>query len=117
MNWNTGPSLVAYYLALSIHELASRIASDQRDTFRNVPLTFLSEDYSIIQRAITLLRNQEELTKLWTCLNVTREQMESSWEDWIRAYEERLWGGNGRQHNLIARDDLIYIFWNFFEGL
>ena len=113
-------SLVAYYLALSIHELASRIASDQQDifsTFNNVPLTFLSEDYSIIQRAITLLRNQEELTKLWTCLDVTREQMESSWGDWIRAYEERLWGGNERQHNSVARHDLIDIFRNFFEGL
>ena len=113
-------SLVAYYMALSIHELASRIASDQQDTFStfdNVPLTFLSEDYSIIQRAITLLRDQEELTKLWTCLNVTREQMESSWGNWIDTYEQRLWGGNERQHNSIARRDLIHIFRNFFEGL
>ena len=67
-------------MALSIHELASRIASGQQDTFStfdNVPLTFLSEDYSITQqRAITMLRNQKEPTQLWTCLNVTREQME-----------------------------------------
>ena len=117
-------SLVAYYMALSIHELASRIASDQQDMLDaisvfnlKVPLTFLSEDYSIIQRALTLLRDQEELTKLWTCLNVTREQVESLWGNWIRAYEERLWGGNERQRNLIARDDLIDIFRNFFEGL
>ena len=113
-------SLVAYYMALNIHELASRIASDQQDTFStfdNVPLTFLSEDYSIIQRAITMLRDQKELTQLWTCLNVTREQMESSWGDWIRAYEKWLWGGNERQHNSIARHDLIDIFRNFFEGL
>ena len=110
-------SLVTYYMALSIHELASRIASGQQDTFNNVPLTFLSENYSITQRAITMLRNQKEPTQLWTCLNVTREQMESSWGDWIRAYEERLWGGNERQHNSIARHDLIDIFRNFFEGL
>ncbi len=117
-------SLVAYYMALNIHELASRIASDQQDMLNaisvfnlKVPLTFLSEDYSIIQRAITLLRNQEELTKLWTCLNVTREQMESSWGNWIRAYEKWLWGGNELQHNSIARHDLIDIFRNFFEGL
>ena len=117
-------SLVAYYMALSIHELASRIASGQQDmqdaisAFNlNVPLTFLSEDYSIIQRAIALLRDQEELTKLWTCLDVTRKQMESSWGDWIRAYEERLWGGNERQRSLRARDDLINIFRYFFEGL
>ena len=101
-------------MALSIHELASRIASGQQDRSKNVPLTFLSEDYSIIQRAIALLRDQEELTKLWTCLDVTREQMESAWGDWISAYEERLWGGNGRQHHSIARDDLIDIYRNFF---
>jgi hypothetical protein len=113
-------SLVAYYMALSIHELASRIASDQPDpfsTFNKVPLTFLSEDYSITQQAITMIRNQKEPTQLWTCLNVTREQMESSWRHWIRAHEERLWGGNERQRNLIARHDLIDIFRNFFEGL
>ena len=110
-------ALVAYYMALDIHELASRIASDQQDGCKNVPLTFLSEDYSIIQRAITLLRNQEELTKLWTCLNVTRQQMESSWGNWIRTYEQPLWGGNERQHNSRARHDLINIFRNFFEGL
>ena len=117
-------SLVAYYMALSIHELASRIASDQPDMLDaisvfnlKVPLTFLSEDYSITQQAITMIRNQKEPTQLWTCLNVTREQMEDSWEDWIRTYEERLWGGNERQRNSIARDDLIDIFRNFFEGL
>ena len=117
-------SLVAYYMALSIHELASRIASGQQDMLNaisvfnlRVPLTFLSEDYSIIQRAITLLRDQEELTKLWTCLNVTREQMESAWGNWIRTYEQWLWGGNDRQRNLITRRDLIDIFRNFFEDL
>ena len=110
-------ALVAYYMALDIHELASRIASDQQDGRKNVPLTFLSGDYSIIHRAITMLRSQKELTQLWTSLNVTRQQMESSWGDRIRAYEERLWGGNERQRNSITRDDLIDIFRNFFEGL
>ena len=117
-------SLVAYYMALNIHELASRIASDQQDMLNaisvfslKVPLTFLSEDHRIIQRAITLLRDQEELTKLWTCLNVTRQQMESSWGNWIRTYEQPLWGGNERQHNSRARYDLIDIFRYFFEVL
>ena len=110
-------SLVAYYMALDIHELASTIASDQQDGRKNVPLTFLSEDHRIIQRAITLLRDQEELTKLWTCLDVTREQMESSWGNWVRTYEQWLWGGNERQHNSRARHDLIHIFRNFFERL
>ena len=118
-------SLVAYYMALNIHELAALIASDRQDTLNTsreyyftIPLTFLSEDSDTTQRAIFLLRrNPEALIELWTSLNVTRQQMENSWGNWIRTYEQRLWGGNERQHNSIARHDLIDIFRNFFEGL
>ena len=79
-------SLVAYYMALDIHELASTIASGRQDMFKNVPLNFISEGQDINQRAISLLlRNPEALMELWTSLNVTREQMEDSWGDWIRA--------------------------------
>ena len=67
--------LVAYYIALDIHELASTIASDRQDRFKNVPLDFISEGHDINQRAISLLlRNPEALMELWTSLNVTREQ-------------------------------------------
>ena len=79
-------SLVAYYMALSIHELASTIDSGEQNTFKNVPLTFISEGQDINQRAVSLLiRNPEALTELWTCLTVTRELMENSWRDWIRS--------------------------------
>ena len=88
-------SLVAYYTALNIHELASIIASGQQNVLEaslssmpsfhfTVPPPFLPDDYNITRHAINLLHNQEGLTKLWTCLNVTCEQMENSWEDWIR---------------------------------
>ena len=90
-------SLVAYYMALSIHELATAIASGRQDTLisskydLNVPLTFVSAGYDINQRAISLLlRNSESLMELRTSLNVTREQMEHSWGDWIRLYEHWL---------------------------
>ncbi len=118
-------SLVAYYMALHIHELADIIASDQQDmleanlnstsSFRfKVPLTFLSEQYDITQRAISLLRNQEELTKLWACLNVTREQMESSWEIWIRLTENQLWRMG---ISMIAIHSLSDTYQNLFERL
>ena len=117
-------ALVAYYMALNIHELASRIASGQQDMLNvssgfdfNVPLTFLSEDHSISQRAIAMLRNQEELTKLWTCLNVTREQVESLWGNWIRLSENRLRGMYGASFNPLAHLNLSDIFRYFFEGL
>ena len=100
-------SLVAYYMALHIHELASIIASGQEDklnaSFNStspfnfmVPLDFISEGWDINQRAMSLLlRNPEALMELWTSLNVTREQMEYSWENWISLYKDWLFNVYG----------------------
>ena len=105
-------SLVAYYMALNIHELASIIDSSEQDTFKNVPLTFISEGQDINQRAVSLLiRNPEALTELWTCLNVTREQMENSWTDWIRSS-----GGWSLGVNRFSADTRVY-HQNLFELL
>ena len=83
-------SLVAYYMALNIHELADTIASgnnsglEKRDLLLNVPLSFVFEDSTITRQAISLLlRNREVITELWSCLNVTQEQMENSWAGWM----------------------------------
>lgn len=93
-------SLVAYYMALHIHELAARIASGEPNSLNasayptsafpfKVPLTFVSEGTDINNRAVNLLcRNQGTFTELWSSLNVTREQMEHAWEDWIDLYED-----------------------------
>ena len=91
-------SLVAYYMALNIHELATIIASGKQVTFSatsnpyfHIPLTFLFEDYDTIQRATSLLRsNPEGLMVLWSCVNVTREQMENSWANWVRLSENEI---------------------------
>lgn len=88
-------SLVAYYMALNIHELAATISSGQQDTlstvtnpFFDIPLTFLSESYYTTQRAISLLiRDPETLSILWASVQVTREQMESAWPNWVRLTE------------------------------
>ena len=84
-------SLVAYYMALNIHELADTLASNQNimlngkeELSLNVPLSFAFEDAVIKRQAISLLfRNMEAVTELWSSLNVTREQMENSWEGWM----------------------------------
>ena len=116
-------SLVAYYMALNIHELATIIASGQQDTLKTnryhfaVPLTFLSAEHDITQRAASLLRTQEQLMALWTCRNVTREQMESSWENWIRSSEKWLWSRYEARRNSMGRHNPIDIFRRFFEGL
>lgn len=91
-------SLVAYNMAMNIHELAALIASDRQDRLNsyssypfNIPLTFFFQDYDITKRAASLLRrNPETLMELWTCLDVTREEMENSWEDWCRLAENQL---------------------------
>ena len=85
-------SLVAYYMALNIHELASVIASGKQETIETshlkeicVPLSFISEGRDINQRAISHLQsNPEALTMLWSSLIVTRTEMEDSWKNWIR---------------------------------
>ena len=116
-------SLVAYYMALNIHELATIIAACREDTLNStsepyfqIPLTFLSEDYDTTRQAISLLRrNPNSIVDLWTSLNVTREQMESSWEDWIELSERALI----RSMSLNERSllNLSDIFRYLFEGL
>lgn len=97
-------SLVAYYMALNIHELAVLISSGENfrsdDSYNSnspfhfqVPLTFMTEKQGIFQRAQTLLlRNPEVFTELWTILNVKHEQMQNSWKNWIHLFEG--WLGN-----------------------
>ena len=90
-------SLVAYYMALHIHELADTIASGHQESlssdsnpFFDIPLTFVSEEREINQRAVSLLlRKPESLSMLWGVLDVTREQMEHYWKDWVRL--SRIW--------------------------
>lgn len=84
-------SLVAYYIALNIHELAAVIASDEQETLETrhlkefcVPLSFISEGANINQQALSMLQsNAEAITKLWSSLNVTRTEMEASWKNWV----------------------------------
>ena len=125
--WEYRTGLVTYYMALNIHELASRIASDQQNMLEaslspiypfhfTVSPAFLSGDHNITQSAITLLHDQEELAKLWTCLNVTRDQMEGLWETWIGLAEKELWEMAGTPFQPIDNPSLG-IFRNFFEGL
>ena len=117
-------SLVAYYMALNIHELAARIASGRQDILDNsseyyftIPLTFLSEEYDINQRAVSLLlRNPDALMDLWSGLGIIRNQMEYSWENWIRLAESELLKYWPSFHP-IAHQNLSDIYRNFFEGL
>ena len=77
-------SLVAYYMALSIHELAAEIAQPKShsDIVPSVPWDFLSEEYEIKKHAVDLLHDNPALPELWECVEVTPEQMRAAWESW-----------------------------------
>ena len=88
-------SLAAYHMALGIHELAAAIASGKEKELKEyhvrVKFYFLTEEYEIIQRAPSLLVHHSELSELWTCLDVTRTQMKSLWEAWIKLHKSQYW--------------------------
>ena len=117
-------SLIAYYMCLSIHELATVIDSDRQDTLNTrseyyfrIPLAFLSGEGNAHNDANSLLRrNPETLERLWACSNVTREQMENSWEDWMRLSDEVFlkYEFQYESTRLINPSD---VFGNFFESL
>ena len=116
-------SLIAYYMALNIHELASKIAAGGEDTLNSIsepyfqiPLTFLYLDYDTTRKAISLLRrNPNSLADLWTCLNVTREQVESLWENWIDLSEKALI--RPMSFNQRSLQNLSDLYRYLFEGL
>ena len=96
-------SLVAYYMLLNIHELAILIASNWEERLINrssnntfdfeVPLTFMTEGQDIYKRAQTfLLRDPDSVSELWTKLNVTHEQMQNLWGNWVHLFKS--WLGN-----------------------
>lgn len=107
--------LVAYYMALNIHELGVLIASNQQERLNenystafpfhfNVPLTFLSENQEICQRAVYLLyRNPDSVRELWAILNVTHEQMKNSWAHWVHKFGDWLRNVYGRYSDVNMR--------------
>ncbi len=116
-------SLVAYYMALNIHELATVIAEGRVDVLNTtsepyfiIPLTFLYEDYDTTQQAISLLRrNPNSIVDLWTSLNVTREPVESVWENWIDLIERSLIRSGG--FNAISLTNLSDLYRYLFKGM
>ena len=101
--------LVAYYMALNIHELAVTISLEMRENSNdgeyrnfgphfNIPLTFMSEDHEIYQHACHLLqRNPEAVTKLWECVGVKHIEMEEVWKQWLNSCDQWL-KNTYRQH-------------------
>ena len=83
-------SLSAYYVSLSIHNLASLIASGRpikelTPLDIRVPLTFFGENAEIIRRAISFLaRSTEEAKTIWGSVGISRETIGSCWDDWIK---------------------------------
>lgn len=92
-------SLVAYYMALSIHELAVEIAAGREigsNPFNSikVPFDFMTEKYEIKQLATSLLLRDSALSELWTVLGVSKDQMKDSWEAWGELHQNISWRTN-----------------------
>ncbi len=114
--------LVAYYMALNIYELGVLINTNRseklnekhsaRGLFRfKVPLTFLSENQDIFERAQTiLLRNPDAVTALWTMSNVTHEQMQNLWSRWVTSSE--YWLEDVYRRSLDVRGSMRNIYKN-----
>ena len=115
--------LVAYYMALNIHELATVIHAGREDMLNTtsefyfrIPLTFLYQDYDTTRQAISLLRrNPSSVVGLWTSLNVTREQVENLWKNWIDLSERALI--RSMSPNRISLLNLSDLYQYFFEGM
>ena len=108
-------SLVAYYMMLNIHELAALIASDKKSKLNNnynikfsshlcVPPTFMSENKDIYKQAqLLLLRDPDVVIELWEKLNVTHEQMQNSWREWVSSIEHWWDNVHGRSSDVDMR--------------
>ena len=120
---NYRTSLVAYYMALNIHELATVIDAGREDMLNTtsefyfrIPLTFLSEDYDTTRQAISLLRrNPNSIVDLWTSVNATRQQVESLWENWIDSTEKALIMSTSLNERYLLNLSDLYRY--FFEGM
>lgn len=113
-------SLVAYYMALNMHELADKVASGNQEKLDDyhhfkVPIDFLSEIYEIKGRAIDILLHNSTLSELWTCLDVSQEQMKNSWKTWIDQCKRQFW--NAYQGYYFENDGIHRDHENFFENL
>ena len=95
-------SLVAYYIALNIHEFSEQIPLYQQENLTGtynstslfdfgVPLTFMTENYEIYDRArLLLLRNPDSVSDLWARLDVTQEQLNDYWNNWVGQFNRWL---------------------------
>ncbi len=112
-------SLIAYYMALNIHELATAIKSgDQEDLDKyrlKMRLDFLSEIYEIKERAIDILLRNSKLSELWECIGVKQEQMETLWKTWIDLCKQHFW--RDYQGRYYKNDGIHRDHENFFDNL
>lgn len=87
-------SLIAYYMALKIHDWAAKIASKSEESlnpqYLHVPLDFLFEEAEVIERATSLLLRSPTVSELWECVGVNIDQMRDSWQMSIEQYNSQL---------------------------
>ena len=111
--------LVAYYMALNIHELAAKIASRNPggfDKYRfKVELDFLSEIDETKERAVNILLRDPKVIELWKSMGVKQEDMKNSWKAWIERCKNWFW--KDRQGRYYINNGINRDHENFFDNL
>lgn len=90
-------ALTAYYMSLTVNELAVFLAKGGRKYFDadrrvtpEVPPCYLLQEHASIHRAATLLKGQADFSDLWERAGVPRDQMASYWPAWVKSCFEWL---------------------------
>ena len=83
-------ALIAYYMALSIHELADTIASGNKDIITGgrfdfeIPLDFIDMSDPIAQKAYRVLKqDSEQVRSIWKGLGLEDSAVEKLWGQWL----------------------------------
>lgn len=104
-------ALSAYYMALSILELADLLAADREKMLNepqlrlDVPLNCHSFSSDVLRKAYRhLLRNPDDLRGVWRELGVEDARMASAWPKWIQHSNNWL----NRAHAYGYRGQLVY---------
>jgi hypothetical protein len=108
-------SLSAYYMALSIQELAVMLAGDKEEALKNaelrldVPVTWIGLTLEIRQKAYRkLIRSPERVRNIWRSLGVSDKAMAAAWPAWTNHTIN--WAANVFQRGLYGKPEYCVLF-------
>jgi hypothetical protein len=108
-------SLSAYYMALSIQELAVMLASGRGEALKNaelrldIPVAWVGLTLEIRQKAYRqLVRSAEQVRNIWRSLGVSDKAMAAAWPAWTNHAIN--WAANVFQHGFYGKPEYCVLF-------